>query len=555
VDVSRSGPYDVTFEYLDILNPNDFNKSELYSIYQSNPNIIGQESQRCFYPKNIRSLTNIPIVLIMHGVGHQSQMYDFYGSLLASYGYFVLQTTTGTGPASSRIYSLIKQLKEQSSKIKSGYFFGKIDFTKIILIGHSFGGTNVLSLSADLQNNIISPSVSGLTFSDIVCGILLEFGSSPGTITDKWTNIPSLTINGSDAIYQNQSNPYALLNCKELQSDPSARDVFRGNIFIRNTRHDEMAHPVSAAQLFTFQPPLPVGNNGITMGYYSTGTGYIKNSNSSVYDYVGQLILKFISMMLKNKIKNIFKTYNNDYKNTIVKNIEYAVAFQYKLPSTDNIYFIDQLTDTTKFTGQTGYFIKETYKTGGNDFNTLLAASIGGSTVYLDYVNPNYNNGNYAFYHYTNTTKGFTYSYNSIPLDLTRSNTAKEINIVMGLVTEASSGGTSDVCITQNNHFSVYLTDNSGNTAMISSKQRNLGIPNANKQYVYSPQDNIQYNMYGYLPATNLVFSLQDFKNKNNLIDLTNISKIQLLFGSTYGTQLLKNELFVYNGMYLTGDT
>ena len=68
-----------------------------------------------------------------------------------------------------------------------------------------------------------------------------------------------------------------------------------------------MAHPVSAAQVFTFQPPLPVGNNGITMGYYSTGTGYIKNSNSSVYDYVSQLILKFISMMLKNKIKNICK--------------------------------------------------------------------------------------------------------------------------------------------------------------------------------------------------------------------------------------------------------
>jgi hypothetical protein len=245
---------------------------------------------------------------------------------------------------------------------------------------------------------------------------------------------------------------------------------------------------------------------------------------------------------------------NNDLKSAFEQSAEATSSFQFKYKSTDILYNIDLLGNTLAYTtGMTYDFIKETYNVDGvNDFTALLNAKYAGAgiTGFSEYDNSYYNNGNVVFTHYTNTTKGFTYTYPS-PLDLTRSGAAKNINVVMGLVTEIPIAGTTG-CVSESsyNHCSVYLTDNAGATATISSKQRNLGIPNSNKGFNYYSGALAQ--MAGYIPGTHLIFTLQDFKTQNSNIDLTNISKLELLFGSTYGTNILNFERFVYNGTFLT---
>ena len=493
--------------------------------------------------------------MFCHGIGHQSQQYDAYASLLASYGYFVLSLTSTppNNPPSFRVFCILKQLKEQITKIKGGYFNGKIDFTKLIFGGHSFGGDNVNYAAIDIQRNTITPSVSGLTFSDIICCILMEdrrassFGGLTGAV-----NVPSITISTSNGQEVNSANPEVFLNAKELYN---GTDSFRGNIFVRNTRHDELGYLITTEQAVLNLPQTTTAQSSSLQGFYLTGTGYIKNSMSPNYYWIAENVLKFISIISKNKIKNILSLTSNDLKSTFDKSTEASSAFQFKYKSTDILHNIDTLGNTLAYTtGMTYDFIKETYKVDGvNNFEALLNAiySPAGITGFAEYNNSYYNNGNVVFTHYTNTTKGFTYSYGS-PLDLTISNTAKNINVVMGLVSEYTlSGFTASVSESSYNHCSIYLTDNVGATATISSKQRNLGIPNSNKGCVNTSGSSLEPAV-GYIPGTHLIFTLQDFKTQNSNIDLTNISKLELLFGSTYGSSILNYERFVYNGTFLT---
>jgi hypothetical protein len=557
LDTSSSGPYGVKFEYLDLLNPSDFSESELLSIYTNNFGIAGSETHRAFYPKNITSLSSVPVVLFCHGIGHQAQQYDAYASLLASYGYFVLSLTSNpqqTANPSYRIFCILKQLKEQITKIKSGYFSGKIDFTKLILAGQSYGGDNVNCAAVDIQRNSITPSVSGLTFSDIICCVLMEDrrNSSFGAGFTGAANMPSITISTSNGQEVNGSDPRVFLNAKELYN---ATDSFRGNIFVRHSRHDEMGFPITAEQTYLNLPQTTTAPSSSLQGFYLTGTGYTKNSMAPNYYWISQNVLKFISIIFKNKIKNLLSLTNNDLKSAFEQSSEATSAFQFKYKSTDILYNIDTLGNTLSYTtGMTYDFIKETYKVDDvNDFTTLLNAkyAAAGITSFSEYDNSYYNNGNVVFSHYSDTTKGFTYTYGS-PLDLTRSGTAKNINVVMGLVTESPIAGTT-ACVSESsyNHCSVYLTDNVGATATISSKQRNLGIPNSNKGFV-NTSGSLLAQTVGFIPGTHLIFTLQDFKSQNSNIDLTNISKLQLLFGSTYGSNILNYERFVYNGTFLT---
>ena len=80
---------------------------------------------------------------------------------------------------------------------------------------------------------------------------------------------------------------------------------------------------------------------------------------------------------------------------------------------------------------------------------------------------------------------------------------------------------------------------------------RNLGIPNSNKEFINTTGSALVQTA-GYIPGTHLIFTLQDFKTQNSNIDLSNISKLQILFGSTYGSSILNYERFVYNGTFLT---
>lgn len=569
LDISSAGPYEVEFEWLDMLSPSDFTEAERYAIYKSNFRLPGQEVQRCFYPKNISSLTGVPIAILMHGGGHQSQMYDSYGSLLASYGYFVVQPTfSAPGDYSGRFFGILKQLKEQISKIKSGIFSEKLNYNKIVLFGHSAGGAAAANLIYYIQQNTIVPPVSGLSFSDILCGVFLEHAQPtvpviPNTTGFTYTNIPAITITASPST-TNSSTPQYFLNGKELRSPTSGIDSFKAHINVRHSAHDDLGHPICSSQYSVFSPQVdaaPDSIGGITsIGYYFTGTGYVANSWTPTLDWVSQNVLKYISIIFKNKITNLLNNTANDYLSPVIQNLQATATNHPKMTLGSNLFDIDALANTGGFSAGTTYdFIKESYKTDGSgDCNTLINAEYSGTINFSDYVNLYYNKGNVIFDYSGSGEKGFTYAYSSSsPLDLTVNNTAKHLNIVVGLVSIVypSSSLTELLSQTIYNHFCIQATDKNGQAATVNSKQRNIGIPNSNKDgYNYADGSYINnlLNAPSYMPGTNLSFNLQDFKIINPNIDLTQITNLRLRFSPTHGTSALSYNRFVYNGMFLS---
>lgn len=214
-DTMQPGPYEVTFENVDILSTSDFTDLERKTAYGLNINLITMEGMRCFYPKNISALAPIPLVVCVRANAGNVESYDAYLSLFASYGYFCIclfqDVTSPTGfmfdngvfntpniyefgvnqgdlflgaiESPSCQHSVITiayldHIQKNLSKISGGKFNNKIDFTKIIPMGHSRGGGSVYNLYELLlyksnPNNLISKFNTNLLHTSIKCILCL----------------------------------------------------------------------------------------------------------------------------------------------------------------------------------------------------------------------------------------------------------------------------------------------------------------------------------------------------------------------------------------------
>lgn len=138
-DTTAAGPYGVT----DL----DYNLSSAVAAAFSIPST--RRAENLFYPTNIASLGQRPLVIIGHGNGHQYNWYDHIGNHLASYGYVVMShdNNTGPGPAAAASTTLghtdafIDQV--EAGAIAGGALIDHIDTNRIVWIGHSRGAEGV----------------------------------------------------------------------------------------------------------------------------------------------------------------------------------------------------------------------------------------------------------------------------------------------------------------------------------------------------------------------------------------------------------------------------
>ncbi len=103
--------------------------------------------QDLYYPTNIAALSQVPIVVISHGNGHNFQWYDHIGMHLASYGLVVMSHENNTGPgietASTTTLTNTDYLLGNLATIAGGALAGKVDPDNIVWIGHSRGGEGI----------------------------------------------------------------------------------------------------------------------------------------------------------------------------------------------------------------------------------------------------------------------------------------------------------------------------------------------------------------------------------------------------------------------------
>ena len=125
--------------------------------------------QRLYYPSDIALMTNVPLVVMSHGNGHQYTWYDYLGNHLASHGYVMMSHENNTQPgiesASSTTLTNTDYLLGNLGTIAGGALLGRLDVAHITWLGHSRGGEGVVRAYDRVREN---PNlVQNFTYQDI----------------------------------------------------------------------------------------------------------------------------------------------------------------------------------------------------------------------------------------------------------------------------------------------------------------------------------------------------------------------------------------------------
>ncbi len=117
--------------------------------------------QRVYYPADIASMGELPLIVISHGNGHDYTWYDYLGEHLASWGYVVMAHQNNTGPgietASTTTVTNTDYLLSNADSIEDGVLYGHLDGTRIVWIGHSRGGEGVVRAYDRILDGDIEP--------------------------------------------------------------------------------------------------------------------------------------------------------------------------------------------------------------------------------------------------------------------------------------------------------------------------------------------------------------------------------------------------------------
>ena len=182
-DLSQPGPYAVTEQLYS--GPTQWLRQDIY------------------YPSNVASLSSLPFVMVSHGNGHDYQWYDHLGEQLASWGFVVMSHRNNTGPGvQSAATTILDNLDHFLGNLPAiaPALVGKVDATRIGMIGHSRGGEGVVIAYHRLFTGVANPAnydISAIKIVSSIAPTYFEFSSgTPDVIHD----VPFHTwVGGADA--------------------------------------------------------------------------------------------------------------------------------------------------------------------------------------------------------------------------------------------------------------------------------------------------------------------------------------------------------------------
>jgi len=528
LDTLSNGPYDVKYETIDLLNPNEFTNAEIITLYQQQLNLFGYEGLRCFYPQSIlNSEHQMPILCIQHGVGHEHIAYDLYASKLASYGYFVCmlqQETYGGGDTSFGNYHVLGKLrhfKNNITKISAGKFQNNLNFSKISLMGHSQGANKVYTACSEVGIT----TENDIDINDIMCLILIgpaigfpnssagfrSVAATPESFFRFAKNVPLLVLNSDD-------DDAVIGVGYDLFSNFGTDSNFRNEKYKKLISYKNIMHGgfINDNYFINYFPSLVDAN-------YDTRFFYNLNSKANSFSYPVSDVLVFLSLCLKDKLKTFYDSvqYYNILNNKI-KLRDCSSVFQHTA-SNNVLLYIDEFnddgfesTDNVVFKSHFN-FNKFIFKTTSardvynsvDDFDGVFhkRAGINSGGIRIDYDDD-------AYIEYKNGD-----AYNLLNCAFI------EIYISQILNGDSSLNNKLD-----KKHFSLELIDNQRNTCTLSSKICNRGIP------AHRPVAISDTNPHSSVCPYPIKFRIEDFITQNYNLNISRITKIILRFGPSYGS-------------------
>ncbi|UYV11372.1 MAG: hypothetical protein NCW75_08650 [Phycisphaera sp.] len=150
-DLTRLGPYDRA-------DPLDYAVSW--------PGLPSHRVRELLVYPDDPSLTDMPLVIIAHGNGHDYRWYDYVQQHLASHGYVVMSHQNDTIPG---IEAASDSMLRHADAFISGYasfapeLAGRIDTSRIMWIGHSRGGEGVVRATSKIVDGVYVPQSYGLS--------------------------------------------------------------------------------------------------------------------------------------------------------------------------------------------------------------------------------------------------------------------------------------------------------------------------------------------------------------------------------------------------------
>ena len=583
-DTSESGPYATTLENIDLISKDDFTIDEIVSITNSNYQLWGNGCMRCHYPTNYKSLSSLPIIIFVHGNNHNSMMYESYMQYFASYGYFCATVQGETGGGEGNIFTtglhlcrsavLLSQLKINIAKIQKGKFNNYINFSHIILLGHSMGGADksvfIYNVTQNKCNTAL-PTIPNMSPSDIKGAIDLEgsvywhpFLQGPSIMIQATSGSPPLlgSIGGQHTCYGRSEN------------------YIDGGVYLFTAAHEGIAETFSVTNAGTpgARIQADLGIAGITTQNYASFTAnprVVKNNRAKQIINAASHVLKILSL------NNFGGKIINDFKNTSIltyplntRSKELSVIKYLRMPlsGTHGITFIDNIQNTSKFTTSN---IPSFDLLSGPTAGGLISPSEVYTEVYNEYYYSNKLKNLYptqcfsktfplytgnSYYVFTPDSNGISQSINYSLLNNLNLSGNSYIGIPLGYIFESleinftSSNAVrpeSYFTTTISHHITLEIKDISNNTSKISSKQNNIGINVAPVEGPFYVNSNVVKVNDATTCTDCLYFRTQDFKHINPSIDLTNINGIKLLFGNSYGFSGFTSGRIGYNGLYL----
>ncbi|NEO88667.1 MAG: hypothetical protein F6J87_31225, partial [Spirulina sp. SIO3F2] len=131
---------------------------------------------RLNYPAELSDAGPLPIVIIIHGGGHDYRWYDYLQNHLSSWGWVSISISNDFSGSGQHVLRQTDALIAEQSTIAGGVLNGLIDSSRIVWVGHSLGGREVNIAAEQLHRGLIIPN--NYTIDDITLASAIAANSS-----------------------------------------------------------------------------------------------------------------------------------------------------------------------------------------------------------------------------------------------------------------------------------------------------------------------------------------------------------------------------------------